>query len=378
MNSIEFSKHLFDCYEKYKEKSFKDKFIKHDQVLELIKSKNNFYSEVVGHSTLGKEIRLLKFGEGKKKIFLWSQMHGDEPTATMAIFDILNYISENQNSPEIKLIFQNTSLYFLPIVNPDGCDNFTRRNIFGIDLNRDAIKLEAVESKILKNTRDKIHPDFGFNLHDQDPRYTVGRIGECSAIALLAPTINFEKQENPIFNRAKNVAAHLANILKNFIPNNLSRYMDDFEPRAFGDNFQIWGTSTVLVESGGWPNDENKFFIRKLNFVGLLSIIFAISNDEYQNTNLKEYESLKTNEKFLYDFIFRNIEILHEDKKIKCDIGLNYDDSKRELLRVMEIGDLEIYKAFNDCDAKSIKIKTDELKWDMVLKVDEFKKIFRL
>jgi hypothetical protein len=31
-------------------------------------------------------------GNGKKKVLLWTQMHGDEPTATMASFDMFNFL----------------------------------------------------------------------------------------------------------------------------------------------------------------------------------------------------------------------------------------------------------------------------------------------
>ena len=305
-------------------------------------------------------------------------MHGDEPTATMAIFDILNFIINNFNSNEIQNIYKSTTLYFLPMLNPDGADRFERRNIFGIDINRDAQKLESVEAKILKNLRDKLSPDFGFNLHDQDPRYTVGRNGKVATIALLAPPIDFEKSENEVFQKAKKVTAHFSSVMKNFIDGNISRYLDDFEPRAFGDNIQKSGTSTILVESGGWQNDENKFFIRKLNCVGLLSTILAIANDEYLQADLKNYEELPLNEKFLYDFIFRNTKLSHNGKSISVDVGINFEDSKREKIRVMEIGDLKNFSAFNEINLNGKIISGDKIKWDLVLDTNEMKKIFNL
>lgn len=380
MTSIEFSKLLFQEYKNFKEKSFKDKFITHKDILNLIAnlSNENIFVEDAGKSTEEKEIKLIKFGVGEKRIFLWSQMHGDEPTATMAIFDILNFIINNFNSNEIQNIYKSTTLYFLPMLNPDGADRFERRNIFGIDINRDAQKLESVEAKILKNLRDKLSPDFGFNLHDQDPRYTVGRNGKVATIALLAPPIDFEKSENEVFQKAKKVTAHFSSVMKNFIDGNISRYLDDFEPRAFGDNIQKSGTSTILVESGGWQNDENKFFIRKLNCVGLLSTILAIANDEYLQADLKNYEELPLNEKFLYDYIFRNTELSHNGKSISVDVGINFEDSKREKIRVMEIGDLKNFSAFNEINLNGKIISGDKIKWDLVLDTNEMKKIFNL
>src|SRR5213083_769488 len=39
----------------------------------------------VGKSYANREIYQVEWGKGKTKIFMWSQMHGDEPTATPAV-----------------------------------------------------------------------------------------------------------------------------------------------------------------------------------------------------------------------------------------------------------------------------------------------------
>src|SRR5688572_3930341 len=41
--------------------------------------------EEVGRSYANREIYQMEFGSGPIKVFLWSQMHGDEPTATSAL-----------------------------------------------------------------------------------------------------------------------------------------------------------------------------------------------------------------------------------------------------------------------------------------------------
>src|SRR5687768_2218269 len=40
--------------------------------------------DVIGRSLMGREIRSITFGTGPTKVLLWSQMHGDEATASMA------------------------------------------------------------------------------------------------------------------------------------------------------------------------------------------------------------------------------------------------------------------------------------------------------
>ena len=60
-----------------------------------------FQSEVVGSSVEGRSINHVWFGRGPLHVLLWSQMHGDEPTATVALFDVLNYIQANRTAPHV-------------------------------------------------------------------------------------------------------------------------------------------------------------------------------------------------------------------------------------------------------------------------------------
>ena len=86
--------------------------------------------------------------------------------------------------------------------------------------------------------------------------------------------------------RAKRVASALTMVLEQFTPDHIAKYDDTFEPRAFGDNIQKWGTSVVLIESGGWKNDPEKMFIRKLNCVGLLSVFYSIASGEVEKNTI--------------------------------------------------------------------------------------------
>src|SRR5690606_38992762 len=98
---------------------------------------------------------------------LWSQMHGDEPTATMALMDIFRLLqSENRDFETAKALLKNElTLLFIPMLNPDGAQSFKRRNAMEVDLNRDALRQTNPEARILKSVRDEYEPLFGFNLH---------------------------------------------------------------------------------------------------------------------------------------------------------------------------------------------------------------------
>ena len=85
------------------------------------------------------------------------------------------------------------------------------------------------------------------------------------------------------------VIVFMNSIIQKYAPGQVGRYNDDFEPRAFGDNIQKWGTSAILIESGGYKNDVEKQEIRKLNFVSILSACYTIANGNYKKISIEDY-----------------------------------------------------------------------------------------
>ena len=55
--------------------------------------------EVIGRSVEGRDLLHLAIGRGPTHVLLWSQMHGDEPSATPAIFDLLESIRRERGEP---------------------------------------------------------------------------------------------------------------------------------------------------------------------------------------------------------------------------------------------------------------------------------------
>ncbi len=132
------SQDFYNSYSDYKESEIKTKRFKHSDLEKKIKSlsKNKVFDvKVAGKSLEGKEIYLLSIGTGKTKVLLWSQMHGDESTATMALFDIFNFLTaDDQFNSFRKEILKKVKIYFIPMLNPDGAEEFKRRNALNIDL----------------------------------------------------------------------------------------------------------------------------------------------------------------------------------------------------------------------------------------------------
>jgi murein tripeptide amidase MpaA len=163
--------------------------------------------EEIGRSLQGRSIRALHFGEGETKVLLWSQMHGDESTATMALADIVSFFAQGDGEPLRERLQRNLSITMVPMLNPDGAEDFTRRNAIGVDVNRDARRLATPEGRALKELRDRLEPDFGFNLHDQNALTLAGKNGGQVAMALLAPAADEAHSYGDVRTRARLVAA---------------------------------------------------------------------------------------------------------------------------------------------------------------------------
>ena len=191
---------LYHSYENFKEKSLTNRRFKHSDIVPLIERlKNNkiFKVDKVGKSIDGRDIYLISMGSGKTKVFLWSQMHGDEPTATAALFDMFHFFSDESAFHDLKkFLLSNLSIYIIPMVNPDGAEVFQRRNIVEIDLNRDVLMQQTPEAKILKGVFDSLKADFGFNLHDQGRDYSAGNSFNPASISFLAPAPDYDKSLN--------------------------------------------------------------------------------------------------------------------------------------------------------------------------------------
>ena len=109
-----------------------------------------------------REIYQIEWGKGKTKVFMWSQMHGDEPTATPAVLDLLVYLQSNRDKIWVKELENNLTIRVVPMLNPDGAELYQRRNLQFIDINRDANDLQTPEGRLLKKLRDEWQPDIGF------------------------------------------------------------------------------------------------------------------------------------------------------------------------------------------------------------------------
>jgi hypothetical protein len=255
--------------------------------------------EEVGRSVQGRPLLLMTLGTGPRKVLLWSQMHGDEPSATPALLDLADTLL-SWDAPETRAVLDGLTLLVLPMLNPDGAERYARRNAQAIDVNRDALSLATPEGRALEAVRDRFRPELGFNLHDQNRRTTVGETGVLATISLLAVSGDREGTLTAGRARAKRVCSTIARTLAPFVPGGIGRYDEDWNPRAFGDNVTARGTPVVLVESGGVPPGRPLADLTRLNYVGLLTALHGLARDDLESETAGLYEGLLRNEDSLW------------------------------------------------------------------------------
>ncbi|MBC7570888.1 MAG: peptidase M14 [Spirosoma sp.] len=364
----ELYRRLYDAHDTYKEKAFTHRRFKHQDIMPLLDSLNRqgpLSVSQVGESFEKRSIYQVKAGTGDKKVLLWSQMHGDEATATMALFDIFNFLKAHDDGFDSlrQIILTNVTLYAVPMLNPDGAQRFQRRTALEIDMNRDALRLQTPEGRLLKELQQTLKPLVGFSLHDQNPRYSVGKTGKQAVVSFLATAYDPARSINDVRKRSMELVVGMNRVLQQFVPGQIARYDDEFEPRAFGDNIQKWGTTLVLIESGGLVGDPEKMRIRQLNFVAILTALEAIATASHAQENIAEYQALPENSRDLFDLLVRNATIVRNGKRVKVDIGINHNEENADSARtfrykstIEEIGDLSTYYGLEEIDATDLTL----------------------
>jgi hypothetical protein len=319
--------------------------------------------ETAGRSVEGRPVPLLTLGRGPRRVMLWSQMHGDEPSATPALLDVVDTLLSGP--PGAGAILDRLTLVVVPMLNPDGAERHSRRNAQGIDVNRDALVLATPEGRLLKALRERFAPEIGFNLHDQDRRTTVGDSGVLSSISLLAVSGDPEGTLTPGRARAKRVASLIARTVEPFVPGGVARYDEDWNPRAFGDNLTAWGTPVVLVESGGIPPGRPLTDLTRLNYVALLVALDALASDDAAGEDPALYDGLRRNaDRLFVDVLLAGGRVVQPSapEPYPADVGFDLLDDDAAAAgcpggaavgpsRVREVGDGRLLAAGRRVDA---------------------------
>ncbi len=322
--------------------------------------------ESIGQSVEGRSLNHVWFGTGPTHVLLWSQMHGDEATATSALLDIMHIVALHRADAPVERLLGRLTIHLVPMLNPDGAQHWQRRNAQGIDINRDALLLQTPEGRALKALRDRLQPSLGFNLHNENWRTAAGRTKPAS-ISLLAVAFDEVGTETPGRLLAKRTCAVIRQAVETLAPGQVGRYDEEFEVRAFGDNITKWGTPVVLIETGPYAGESADRDLVGLNVVAILTALDALATGAVDNADAGLYTSLPVNESNLYTVIVKGASIVPGTgvEPFTGDIALGSSRVVRpsdtgggrravQELRVDDLGDMRVFAALETVDATGL------------------------
>lgn len=284
----------------------------------------DFKIENQGVSAQGQAIKSVRIGCGTTRVLMWSQMHGNEATTTKAVADLLCFL--NSNEVMAQAIKSQFTLLILPILNPDGAENYTRINANGVDLNRDSLNLTQPESRCLREVFDQFEPHYAFNLHDQRTIFAAGKTANPATISFLAPSYNEAREVNPCRLEAMQLIVTMHRELQKHLPNGIGRFDDGFNLNCIGDYFQSRGVPTILFEAGHFPRDYEREVTRKEVFRSLLTVLTNINSKDFKNIRINDYIAIPENEKSFRDVLFTNVQSIYTDSGKKDRVWVQYNE----------------------------------------------------
>lgn len=347
-------KQLKELYPSFRQEGFDNKWLNYASLNQYF-DKVNFDKVEIGKSFLGNSIYKFSFGNGPKRVLIWSQMHGNESSGTRAMFDVLNFLETNHSVA--KTILDNITFDFIPMLNPDGANVNIRRNAVGIDINRDFLAQQSIEIHVLLSQIESNNYQILFNLHDQRTIFNVGQTKEPATLSFLAPSYNLEEDVNEVRQQTMGIIQAMNIELQKVIPGKIGRYTSEFYPMSTGDNFTKMGYPCVLFEAGHYPNDYQRNETRKYNALAILAGLNAIATQT--EFDFDQYELIPQNGQKFLDIVLRNVKVINGDKVSVLDLGIYYDDVYDPLLNevvekgsIIELGDLRKFFGHIDIDVK--------------------------
>lgn len=136
--------------------------------------------EQIGTSVEGRPLYMAKVGYPEppsdkeiangRNILIMGTPHGNEPAGREMTLKTLRNLAFSDDPETINMLKKSTIL-FVPTPNPDGRHANTRGNAWGLDNNRDHLKLETPEIQAIANIMNKFRPDITVDAHERPRAY---------------------------------------------------------------------------------------------------------------------------------------------------------------------------------------------------------------
>ena len=131
---------------------------------------------VHGYSAEGRPLHLVRVsnpGPGTdeeiadgRNILIVGTFHGNEPSGREMSLKLLRDLSFTDD-PDLLELMENSTILFIPTMNPDGREANVRRNVDDFDLNRDHLALKTPEVQTLASVQQEFKPDIILDAHER-------------------------------------------------------------------------------------------------------------------------------------------------------------------------------------------------------------------
>lgn len=347
-------KEISDLYPSFKSVGINQRYFPYKDLVKELENQSEYDFLEIGKSTLQQSIFKTELSKGAKKVLIWSQMHGNESTGTRAMFDVMRFLTTD--NPIAVSIKEQLGIVFIPMLNPDGANAYTRRTAVGIDPNRDLVAKQSVEIKTLLKELKSSDYEVLFNLHDQRSIFNVGETNQPATLSFLAPSVNVEREVTSGRKQTMGIISAINKEMQILMPGRVGRYTDEFYLTATGDNFQKEGYCSVLFEAGHSPGDRNRNETRKQNSLAIISGLYYLASHSDYAKNHTAYFDIPQNGQMFTDVIIRNCKVEAMESQ-RIDLALQARDTlvKGSLLvkyHIVDIGDLKVKFGHKEYDAK--------------------------
>ena len=171
------------------------------ELLKDVHARQGVSVTVEGKTTQGRDVYLVRLGRAKTaewNILFFAQQHGDEISGKDALLYLIREVAAN---PE--LVPEDTAVWIMPMMNPDGAEAGTRVNGAGVDLNRDHMTLDQPETQALHRVVQRLRPDIAVDCHEFGRTSRAWRERGWEKW----PDITMDRLNNPLFDAQRFAAA---------------------------------------------------------------------------------------------------------------------------------------------------------------------------
>ncbi|MBT2690378.1 Tat (twin-arginine translocation) pathway signal sequence [Bacillus sp. ISL-47] len=279
-----------------------------------------------GKSEQGRSIYAAKVGTGEKKIWIQAQIHGNEKLVTEAALQLLKTYASN-NSKEVQTVLEESTLYFIPMYNPDGAEMNTRGTKIMetgqlLDLNRDWVEggFKAKESEVVYSYWAELKPDFAIDLHHQGLKQVYGTNEATSfslgvSLAPNGPTLPGYKNYNDV---TRQMLAYVYDEMSGYGYTHIDRYQIVDSENQVGYDIDIKGGvvsammmglnynglnpdhyshPAVFFETKGNSSDgslgqKSNGYLTKQNYLALKSLVYGYVTGEVNEVDPEHWNDI--------------------------------------------------------------------------------------